>query len=241
MRTALFALVQRRLAENAFGQSFPFQRPDGQVNAGTNEQGMHDDMNGYRVIWPQEARDATYEATTDEQIFELLEYCFEKIAQPTPFSHHSFFSHDHYTFDQAVGRQSFEQEINRLFERNGTAFIMRDGQIERTAPTVLQSVLTQQEYATGDPALNLLLQASRAKFLSRDLSVRREALEKLWDAWERMKSLSDPTNKRRSTELMLDKTVPEEHLRKRLEAEADQLTQIGNSFSSDILRSANLR
>ena len=62
-------------------------------------------------------------------------------------------------------------------------------------------------FNTGDQTLNELLQAAREKFLNRDLTVRREALEKLWDAWERLKSLFDPNDKRRSVAMLLDRRV----------------------------------
>jgi hypothetical protein len=75
-----------------------------------------------------------------------------------------------------------------------------------------------------------LLQAAREKFLNRDLAVRREALEKLWDAWERRKSLSEPADKRRSVELLLNRASAESNLRDRIEVEARQLTEIGNNF-----------
>jgi uncharacterized membrane protein len=74
------------------------------------------------------------------------------------------------------------------------------------------------------------LQTAREKFLNRELSVRREALEKLWDAWERLKSLPDPTDKKRSVKALLDRGSAEQNLRSRIEVEATQLTEIGNNF-----------
>ena len=55
-------------------------------------------------------------------------------------------------------------------------------------------------------------------------------MEKLWDAWERLKSLSDPKDKKRSVELLLDRASAEPTLRGRIELEARQLTDIGNNF-----------
>ena len=88
----------------------------------------------------------------------------------------------------------------------------------------------QAVFNTGDTTLDELLQAAREKFLNRDLAVRREALEKLWDAWERLKSLDDPNDKCRSIEMLLDRASAEPNLRSRVDAEARQLTEIGNNF-----------
>lgn len=85
-------------------------------------------------------------------------------------------------------------------------------------------------FNTGDLILNELLSTAREKFLNRDLKVRREALEKLWDAWERLKSLSDPADKKKSVKILLDRVTAEPNLRERVEAEARQLTEIGNNF-----------
>jgi len=133
-------------------------------------------------------------------------------------------------YDQDAGRAQFAAEVNRLFERNGIAYQLHEGQVERLVPTVLQEVLVQAVFNTGDTTLDELLQAAREKFLNRDLAVRREALEKLWDAWERLKSLDDPNDKCRSIEMLLDRASAEPNLRSRVDAEARQLTEIGNNF-----------
>ena len=74
-----------------------------------------------------------------------------------------------------------------------------------------------------------MLEECRTKFSDRNPLVRREALERLWDAWERLKSLADPGDKKRSIKITLDAVAAEPSLRSRLEAEAIELTAIGNS------------
>ena len=51
----------------------------------------------------------------------------------------------------------------------------------------------------------------------------------MWDALERLKSLADPEDKKKSIKIILDATVEEVALRQRLEDEATELTNIGNS------------
>lgn len=74
-----------------------------------------------------------------------------------------------------------------------------------------------------------LLENARAKFLAKEPQTRKESLEKIWDAWERLKTL-EPGNKKTSAKLLLDKAVNEPHLRERIEKEAIELTEIGNMF-----------
>jgi len=59
--------------------------------------------------------------------------------------------------------------------------------------------------------------------------VRREALERLWDAWERLKSLADPSDKKRSVKIILDAVTSVPSLRERMDTEATELNSIGNS------------
>lgn len=230
VRVALVQLVEQRVDDCSFGQAFPSQCPDGNVNAGVNEAHLKSIMEGYRVIWPRDAFAREDDRPSDPQIFDLLEFTYEHIALPIPIGTHSYYRHNHYGYDQDAGRKQFADEVNRLFERNGIAYLLREGQVERLVPTVLQEVLQQPVFHTGDQTLDELLGAAREKFLNRDLAIRHEALEKLWDAWERLKSLSDPNDKRNSTKILLDKGAAEPNLRGQLESEARQLTEIGNSF-----------
>ena len=60
--------------------------------------------------------------------------------------------------------------------------------------------------------------------------MRREALEKLWDAWERLKPVEPAKDKKASVKALLDRVTTEAVFRERLETEAVQLTEIGNKF-----------
>jgi hypothetical protein len=222
--------MELRIEDNSFGSKFPVQCPDGHGNSGCDQQALKNNMAGYQVIWPSDARRLDHEEITDVQVFDLLEYAYEHIAHPLPGGFHSYFSHSHHDYDQDAGRKQLEEEVNRLFERNGLAFQLHDGQVERLVPSVLQEILVPSEFHTLDPILDELLSTAREKFLNRDLKVRREALEKLWDAWERLKSLSDPADKKMSVKIMLDRVTTEPNLRERVEIESRQLTDIGNNF-----------
>ena len=219
----LLGLVEARISEEWFGMTFPFACQDGRGNAGTDSNKLSVRMAAYDVLPPNEC-------SNDGQVFDLVEFSYEHIAEPTCIEKHDFMRHMHYSYDQEAGRTKFEKEVNRLFERNGIAFELRQGQVTRMAPIGLQEALTETVFHTGDEALNELLEDARQKFLSRELKVRRESLEKLWDAWERLKTIEPGKDKKAQVTVLLVKASSEPSFQKRLETEARELTEIGNKF-----------
>jgi hypothetical protein len=184
-------------------------------------------MEGYGLLWPHTVDRENL--PTDGQIFDLVEFAYEFIAEAKDPSLHSYMSHSHYSYDQEAGRDKFSHDVNRVFERNGIAFELKHGEVIRIAPAVLHESLAETVFKTGDAVLDELLEVSRQKFLNRSLGVRRESLEKLWDAWERLKTVEAGNDKKDRVKVLLDKAATEP-FRDRLEKEAMELTDIGNKF-----------
>ena len=164
----------------------------------------------------------------------LIEFTYQKIARPVTgsswTSHESYAGHRHLGFNVADGRAHFRSEVNQLFASHGLAFTLdEDGKVTRILAPGLSETLSSAIFATGDAELDSLLETARTKFLSPDPAVRQEALEKLWDAFERTKTL-DPGDKKQSVESLLKKASPEPKLHERLNAELNELTSIGNNF-----------
>lgn len=84
-------------------------------------------------------------------------------------------------------------------------------------------------FLTGDNDLDLLLDTARAKYLNPDLIVRKESLEKLWDAWERLKTV-ESADKKTGVATLLSKAAAGAEFRTLLDKEARELTDIGNNF-----------
>ena len=169
-------------------------------------------------------------APQKEVILDFVEFCHRHVAQPIR-QLHSYWGHYHFDFDREAGQESYRSDINRIFARNGVVYELRlDGAVERLAPPALRESLRSAVFRTGDATLDDLLEDSRTKFLNRDVKIRRESLEKLWDAWERLKTLDNPANKKLSITALLDKVSSEPTLRATVEAEAKELTRIGNDF-----------
>ena len=100
----------------------------------------------------------------------------------------------------------------------------------RVAPVVVREALRSTVFRTGDADLDSLLDVARAKYLDPDVNIRKESLEKLWDAWERLKTIEPGKDKKESTKALLDKAGSEVAFRQVLEREANELTGIGNTF-----------
>jgi hypothetical protein len=228
-RRALLTLVRARMDEEWFGLSFPDKCADGYAYAGTDIRKLKATIEGYDLLWPNQEFDSEC-PPSDGQIFDLVEFSYEYLAEALSPVFHSYMSHSHYSYDQESGRDKFAHDVNRIFERNGAAFELTEGEIIRITPAVLHETLDETLFMTGDIVLDDLLKMARQKFLNRSLDVRRESLEKLWDAWERLKTLEPGKDKKASTKVLLDKAATESTFRYRLEQEAIQLTEVGNKF-----------
>jgi len=221
-------LIRNRAHDGSFGLEYPEQCPDGRGPTGTDTNLLREALGAHRLY---DIFGPGVPAPTTLELLDLIEFAHEKIAEAHRAGHHGFFDHYHLVFDQDEGRARFRAEMNRIFERNGIAFELREnGQIERIAPEGLREALSQAVFNTGDDALNELLERARTRFLNPNPAIRRESLEALWDAWERIKSLELPADKRESTKRILDKGSAEPHFREMLEDEARFLTGIGNEF-----------
>ena len=237
----LVATVQALINSGAFGLRFPERCPDGQAVCGCDTDALAAsviaEMPG--LAWPLETMCLVEDGFLSQRepfapdtllILDFIEFIYASVAKPIPGKHHDFFSHHHLTFDQQSGQEEFRATVNRIFSRNGVAFeMLSTGRIVRVLPPVLGEDLKRTIFRTGDRTLDNMLDECRAKFSDRNPLVRREALERLWDGWERLKSLADPGDKKRCIKIILDATAAEPSLRARLEGEATELNSIGNS------------
>lgn len=226
---ALLTLIRARMDEEWFGLRFPEKCRDGYAHAGTDFSKLRATMDGYNLLWPREPfeHDAP---PTDGQVFDLVEFTYEHVSEALNPEFHSYWNHSHYTYDQQQGQAKFATDVNRIFERNGMAFELVDGEVKRLIPTPLHEELARSTVHTGDVLLDQMLAVATEKYLHRDPTVRRESIEKLWDAWERLKTIEAGKDKKASTANILDTAATEPAFRGLLEIEAQQLTDIGNRF-----------
>jgi len=239
----LVALVQGLINSGAFGLRFPERCPDGQAICGCDPDSLAAavvaEMPG--LAWPLETMSEVEDGFFSQRqpiapdtllILDFIEFVHDAVAKPTPGKYHDFFSHHHLSFDQQIGQEEFRVTVNRIFARNGVAFeMLSTGRIVRVLPLMLGDALRRTAFNTGDRTLDNILDECRAKFSDRNPLVRREALERLWDAWERLKSLADIGDKKRSIKIILDATATEPSLRARLVLRPSP-SEVGNPLTS---------
>jgi hypothetical protein len=223
--------INGRIADGSFGVHFPDLCDDApNPPIGTNDVGFGLALRAEvpLIEWPLNVNFLPEPAT----VMDLIEFCHRHVALASGESrYHRFFGHHHLVFDEAAGRESFRRDINRIFSRNGMAYELRvNGQIVRLAPEGVREPLTGALFQTGDLALDALLESARTKFLSPSPETRKEGLERLWDARERLKTIEPAANKAASTKALLDRAASEPNLRRVIEDDARQLTDVGNTF-----------
>lgn len=164
-------------------------------------------------------------------ILDTAEFLQRYVGRPRQSEWHPWEKHTHFwDYDAAEGVADYSERINQLLSRCGHPYELRAGRIERKGPGPFATLLTHSAFHTGDAALDLLLVESLKKFGDPDPSVRREGLEKLWDAWQRLRSLEDPTELKRSAKKLIGLAEPDDSFATRLSDDALALNAIGNDF-----------
>ena len=238
----IVALVTGLISSGAFGNRYPDTScPDGAGIIGTDERTFSLAVKAEipDIEWPLEIQRRKTGGLSWEfepyvpptlSALDLIQFCYQTVAKPVRRSFHDYFGHFHLAFDEKAGREEFIAKVNKIFERNGIAFILNsNGSIDRIVSPVLQEVLSAH-FRTGDSDLDKMLDESQKKYLNPDPDIRREAVERLWDCWERLKSIENPNNKKDSIITLLGKATSDPDVRIMLEEEARKLTDIGNSF-----------
>lgn len=233
---AALACIETFTQKNYLAEAFPDACPDNSgIICGTDEGKLLNTIKGHIESikeWPP--RYTVFEKEQTGVALDIIEFFYDHLSKPDDRTagHHPFFDHSHYyNFSKSPAQAEFREKINDLFAHNGLVYELHSsGEITRIGPPVLREELNASEFRTIDPELNRMLDVARKKFHSRDNSQRVEALEKLWDAWERIKTINNPTDKNKSMEDLLSKAVPDVPLRDKVRTEAKELTSIGNSF-----------
>lgn len=227
----LVALIQSRINDGSFAERFPLNCFDAPIPIGSDEANIKSAFQSEftSMQWPLHLN----ELPDTLSVLDAIEFFYKYISKPTQKEHHPFLKHHHIlSFNQENGRQEYFEAINRLFRRNNLAYdLQKNGRVERLQPVVLRETLTAAVFRTEDDELNRLLELAREKFRDTDVKIRREAIEKLWGAWERLKTLEKGSDKKKQTEALFTKAIPDTEFRKRIVEEASALTKIGNDFA----------
>lgn len=244
--TGLVSYINVLVNKGYFGKDFPEECPDGRGCIGTNEdtfkaalQSEIPNLGWPLGVDPEDEGRYGYRSRTKNtfipdylDVMDLLQFCYKHVALPIEGNdYHSYYGHTHIDeFDVDAGRNEFHERVNVIFARNGMAYeLQKTGDIIR----LLSPELVKMMSIVNVPAeveLKLILARANSKIVNFDVQVRYDAVKELWDFWERLKSVYNPSNKKRSVTQLLDNATNTPEFRNILEDEAKYLTDIGNQY-----------
>ena len=241
----ILSLIQTRVNDGSLAYGFPSHCPDGNAVIETDIEAMWnavrveireidtEDSDSWHVFCSRCLR-TEFSPPDTIAILDFLEFVARHVAKPNKYERHDFFKHHHLSFNRQVGLNKFIEDINRIFSRNGLAYFLTDeGSVERRLPSEFETVVRRTASSTGDQDLDKLLDTAIDRFLSPNPESRQDALEKLWDAFERLKTIEYPSDKKRSADLLINKATSDsgDIFRSEVKAEFRSLTNIGNKLS----------
>ena len=170
-------------------------------------------------------------------ILDLAEYVYKNIEDYEEVKVHSFYGHTHIRFYKNrythYVKKDFKNELNLLLEKMGLLYRMKDnGEIERVVSN--ETALNELKEASNnsdDASLKELIDSAIFLYLKPNESNIQLALEKIWDAFERIKTVFTDLDKKESSEKLINiVSSNEEDYKELLKEEFAQLTSIGNKF-----------
>ena len=130
-------------------------------------------------------------------------------------------------------KADFQEKINESFQKDHVPFRLNDsGLIEQLAS---QEVLTSDIVALGmkirEPGLKDMFGLVVEKHMQPDLQAHKDAVEKIWDVFERLKTYYTDLGKKRSIEKIIeDMACGQEAYKELFDKEFKELSRIGNEF-----------
>ncbi|MBW0275517.1 hypothetical protein ATM97_09960 [Nocardia sp. MH4] len=234
-RNGLINVVIGLINEHWFAERFPEECPDGNNICGTLTGNLLTDIRALIPGIPLQQLNADH--MSDMQAFDLLEYAYQHISKPKRVKEHGYYKHWELSFDRKSALSEFRKRVNLILSRGRANYEMdTDGRIVRIGSAPVRRLVQKLRPDTGDEDLDDLIRNALEFYTSKDPQQRQAGLEKLWDGYERLKSVSDPDrkpdkkpDKRRGIAALIEVIKPPE-LRALVEAEMRTLTDIGNQF-----------
>ncbi len=167
-------------------------------------------------------------------LLDYIEFVGENICDILQKNWHGYFQHNHLIFSK--GKKiflNFKKDINAIFTKTGLLYQMNEeGQIERIEEnSILDENIERQLQEVPEVGIQELLARAIALHKSPNPSDNQDAVEKLWDALERLKSYYTSLDKKDSVKKIIDDIASgEEDFVNLFNTEFVELTKIGNNF-----------
>lgn len=229
---ALVGYLNRLCDNGSFAGGWPTRCPDeGHPITGTNTAAFWQAALSFVHLQTQNP-DNLVDEPNPIRVLNLIEFAHEHVGLAVQRAFHDYFGHDHLQFFPGAFQPEYRNDINNLLERYGLAFRLEpNGVVVRLVPPTFAEIVGVG-FHTGDNILNDLLEDAVRRFKSPDPAVRREAVERLWDAFELLKTIEIPgdNTKAASADQLLGKASSKAEVKTLLEAEFKALTKVGNDF-----------
>lgn len=167
-------------------------------------------------------------------LLDFIEFMFANVRDVQKGDYHKFYNHYHLTTKAtAIVKGQFREKINECFDKTGLLYTLNsNGEVVRVlvndvaSTEIVNTVLSVQEKGTKE-----LLQEAISLHQSHDPNAARDAVEKLWDAFERLKTYYTNLNKQDSAnKIISDMAAGNEDYINLFTEEFRKLTKVGNDF-----------
>lgn len=214
---------------NYFALNAPDECSDGHP-VGWSPVGMHRQLIKQlgRADWPLDPDSSM----TDEELIPYIQAIYQFIAKPTKQQFHLFCGANHPTeFDVTAGRYDYTVMVNELLERFQTGYRMQSGTVRTAASSVLGANLGEALPFGTDTHLRDLVTKAVLDYRSPQLADKFTAVQGLAAAYERIKSIPEPSNKRESTTQLIARMTPEADARQHLNELFTAVTNLSNTMT----------
>lgn len=167
-------------------------------------------------------------------LIDLIEFVAQNIHDITQKRYHDFFRHNDLFFGETNEiAEKFIAEINGTFQKVGLLYQLTTNlEVERIEETAILSEKIEKDIQTiKEPGLRELLIMAVQKHKSPYPNDQKDAVEKIWDAFERLKTYYTNKNKRESADQIIgDMSDGKDEYIELFTAEFKLLTEIGNNY-----------
>ena len=167
-------------------------------------------------------------------LFDLIEFVTQNMKDITRRIPHSYYRHEDLSFGNTNGiAESFIKDINAIFEKVGLLYCLTTNlEIERIEETaVLSEEIVSNISAIKETGLKELLITAIQKHKSPYPADQKDAVEKIWDALERLKTYYTTLDKKASvTQIVNDIASGQTSYIDLFNLEFKALTDIGNNY-----------
>lgn len=167
-------------------------------------------------------------------LLDLIEYIAQNIKDITRKAYHSYFRHyDLFFGDTNEVLGEYKKEINAIFDKTGLLYHLTDRcEIERIEENaVLSNSIINSVNQINEPGLKELLITAIQKHKSPYPDDQKDAVEKIWDAYERLKTYYTNMDKKKSaTKIVYDMSNGKPPYDTLFNDEFKALTDIGNLY-----------